>query len=218
MSMFYINKTIFCLVLMWKFSSGIGAKSMYMNPFVYGILPHQKKCCKRKCRDSKNHLLIDKVLLKDCKKRKTSLAMPYIEYGIVKYMDSHRMLNDHITKWGTERFWESRKEDRHLERWSPILTDTMHDTHNTDSCESKDKVCIQEPPMIKEINQPQRFYGWHKFYGREESEVASLADTVYNFSAAIRMEFVKKMWFVRIEDRQNEMHERLSHNNVPRCT
>ena len=36
--------------------------------------------CRRKSRGTKDQLLIDKIILKDCKKRRTNLAMAWIDY------------------------------------------------------------------------------------------------------------------------------------------
>ena len=45
-----------------------------------GVLPEEQKGCKRNCRCTKDQLLIAKVILRDCKKRKTNLAMSWIDY------------------------------------------------------------------------------------------------------------------------------------------
>ena len=53
---------------------------MYGHLEENGILPEEQKGCKRKCRGTKDQLLIDKVILRDCKKWKTNLAMSWIDY------------------------------------------------------------------------------------------------------------------------------------------
>ena len=44
------------------------------------ILPYKQKGCRRKSRGTKDQLLIDKAILKDCKRRKTNLAMAWVDY------------------------------------------------------------------------------------------------------------------------------------------
>ena len=44
------------------------------------ILPEEQKGCRKGSRGTKDQLLIDKVVLKDCKKRHTNIAMTWIDY------------------------------------------------------------------------------------------------------------------------------------------
>ena len=44
------------------------------------LLPEEQKGCRRKSRGTKDQLLIDKTILKDCRKRRTNLAMAWIDY------------------------------------------------------------------------------------------------------------------------------------------
>ena len=44
------------------------------------LLPEEQKGCRRKSRRTKDQLLIDKTILKDCRKRRTNLDMAWIDY------------------------------------------------------------------------------------------------------------------------------------------
>ena len=44
------------------------------------LLPEERKGCKRKSRGMKDQLLIDKTVLKDCRKRRKNLATLWIDY------------------------------------------------------------------------------------------------------------------------------------------
>ena len=44
------------------------------------ILPEEQKRCKRGSRGTKDQLLIDKSVLKNCRKRHTNLSMAWIDY------------------------------------------------------------------------------------------------------------------------------------------
>ena len=44
------------------------------------LLPEKQKGCRRKSRATKDQLLIDKTILKDCRKRRTNLAIAWIDY------------------------------------------------------------------------------------------------------------------------------------------
>ena len=71
-------RPITCLSLMWKLMTRIIADQMYDYP--EHLLPDEQKGCRRKSRGTKDQLLIDKTILKDCRKRLTSLAMAWIDY------------------------------------------------------------------------------------------------------------------------------------------
>ena len=44
------------------------------------LLPEEQKGCRRKSRGTKDQLMINKTILKDCRKRRTNLAMAWIDY------------------------------------------------------------------------------------------------------------------------------------------
>ena len=70
---------ITCLPLMWKLLTEVIAEEMYNYLEREKILPEEQKRCKRGSRGPKDQLLIDKTVLKNCKKRHTDLSMAWIE-------------------------------------------------------------------------------------------------------------------------------------------
>ena len=64
--------------------TGVIAEEMYNYLEREKILSEQQKGCKRGIYETKYQLLIDKTVLKDCKKRYTNLSMAWIDYR--KYM------------------------------------------------------------------------------------------------------------------------------------
>ena len=73
-------RPITCLPLMWKLRTSIISEVMYCFMENENLLPEEQKCCRRKSRGMKDQLLIDKTILKDCRKRRTNLAMAWIDY------------------------------------------------------------------------------------------------------------------------------------------
>ena len=65
---------------MWKLLTGVIAEEMYNYLEREKILPEKQKGCKRGSRGTKDQLLIDKTVLKDCRKRHTNLSMAWIDY------------------------------------------------------------------------------------------------------------------------------------------
>ena len=67
-------RPILCLPLMWKLRTGTTAKSIYNFLDVNDKLPVEQKGCLKKSRGTKDQLLIDKMILHDCRKRHTGLC------------------------------------------------------------------------------------------------------------------------------------------------
>ena len=65
---------------MWKLLTGVIAEEMYNYLEREKILPEEQKGCKSGSRGTKDQLLIDKIVLKDCKKRHNNLSMAWIDY------------------------------------------------------------------------------------------------------------------------------------------
>ena len=66
--------------LMWKLLAGMIADHLYDYLEREKILPDEQKGCRRRNRGTKDQLLIDKAVLRDCGKRHTNLAMAWIDY------------------------------------------------------------------------------------------------------------------------------------------
>ena len=73
-------RPITCLPAMWKLLTGVVADSMYLHLDANQLLPTQQKGCKKNSRGCKEQLPIDKMILKNCERKKQSLNMCYIDY------------------------------------------------------------------------------------------------------------------------------------------
>ena len=73
-------RPISCLPLMWKLMTGTIAESIYNFLDVNDKLPVEQKGCLKKSRGTKDQLLIDKMILRDCRKRHKNLGMAWIDY------------------------------------------------------------------------------------------------------------------------------------------
>jgi hypothetical protein len=72
-------RPITCLPLMWKTLTGILADKLYDHLENQGVLGDEQLGCRNR-RGTKEHLMLDKIILKDCRKRNTNLAMGWIDY------------------------------------------------------------------------------------------------------------------------------------------
>ena len=71
---------ITCLPQMWKLVTGVLADEMYAHLERNNLLPDEQRGCRKRARGSKDQLLIDRMILKNCKKRQVGLAMGWIDY------------------------------------------------------------------------------------------------------------------------------------------
>ena len=63
-------------------------------------MPEEQKGCKRGSRGTKDQLIIDKTVLKDCKKRHTNLSMAWIDYKKAYDFVPHSWINECMEKFG----------------------------------------------------------------------------------------------------------------------
>ena len=76
-------RPVTCLPLKWKLLTGIISEDMTISWKMKTYCQKSKEeqnGCRRKSKGTKNQLLIDMTLLKDSRKRRTNLAMAWIDY------------------------------------------------------------------------------------------------------------------------------------------
>ena len=73
-------RPITCLPALWKLFTGLLSDSIYSHLDRQKLLPTEQKGCKKKSRGCKEQLMIDKLILKNCKRRKRNLSMTFIDY------------------------------------------------------------------------------------------------------------------------------------------
>ena len=74
--------------------TGVIAEEMYNYLEPEKILPEEQKRFERGSRGTKDQLLIDKTVLKDCKKRHTNLSMAWIDYRKAYDLVPHSWVNE----------------------------------------------------------------------------------------------------------------------------
>ena len=62
---------------------------MYYHLDSKNLLPEEQKGCRKRSRGTKDQLLIDKTIIKNCKRRNCGLAMGWIDYKNVFDMIPH---------------------------------------------------------------------------------------------------------------------------------
>ena len=204
-------RPITCLLLMWKVLTGIISEDMYYFMENENLLPEEQKGCRRKSRGTKDQLLIDKTILKDCRNRRTNLAMAWIDcrktYDFVPHSWFLECLDMLDTADNVRRFLE-----KSMKNWKLLLT-----SNGSDLCEVDVNRGIFQgdslSPLIFVIcmiplsllsRKAKASYEWRgkefklnhllfmddlKLFGKSDDQIDSLAQTVFIFSEDISMEF-----------------------------
>ena len=73
-------RPITCLPIMWKVLTGMIAEDLYQHLHRSSLLPDEQKGCRKESRETKDQLVIDRAILRDCKQRKANLAIAWIDY------------------------------------------------------------------------------------------------------------------------------------------
>ena len=73
-------RPITCLPNLWKLYTGILSEDIYQHLDVNGLFPEEQKGCRKRSRGCKEQLAIDKLILRHCKRTKSSLYMAFIDY------------------------------------------------------------------------------------------------------------------------------------------
>ncbi|MEM7264391.1 MAG: reverse transcriptase domain-containing protein [Pseudomonadota bacterium] len=86
-------RPIACLPIMWKLMTGIFSEKIYQHLDQNELLVEEQKGCRKNSRGTKDQLLIDKAILKNCKRRHTNLSMSWIDYRKAYDLVPHSWIN-----------------------------------------------------------------------------------------------------------------------------
>ena len=82
-------RPIASLSIMWKLLTGIIGDEIYSHLERSSLLQNEQKGCYRGSRGNKDQLLIDKTILRNCRKVKKNLATRFIDYKKAYFMVPH---------------------------------------------------------------------------------------------------------------------------------
>ena len=116
-------RPIICLPIMWKLLTGIISERLYNYLEETSTIPHQQKGCRRKCRGTKDQLLIDKMVMMNSKRRNTNLSMAWIDCKKTFDMISHSWLIECLEIYGAEEN-TIRFLNNTMPNWKTILTNS----------------------------------------------------------------------------------------------
>ena len=208
-------RPITCFLLMWKLLTGVIAEEMYNYLEREKILPEEQKGCRKESRGTKDQLLIDKTVLKDCRKRHTNLSMAWVDYRKAYDLVPHSWVNECMEMFGIAENLRTFLQ-KSMQQWRLSLTVNGEDLGEVnvkrgifqgDSLSPLMFVLSMVPLslILKKVN---ACYKWGKkeyklnhllfmddlkLYAKSEEQTNTLVRTVYVFSTDIGMEFgIKK--------------------------
>ena len=215
-------RPITCLPIMWKLLTGIISERLYNYLEETNTIPHQQKGCRRKCRGTKDQLLIDKMVMKNSRRRKTNLSMAWIDYKKAFDMIPHTWLIECLKIYGAEENTISFLKNT-MRNWNTILTsygirlaevNIRRGIFQGDSL-SPLLFVVAMIPMTKVLQKMDAGYQLKKrgnkinhlmfmddikLYGKSIKEIDTLIQTVRIVSGDIRMEFgIEKCALVNIQ-------------------
>ena len=85
---------------MWKLLTGIMGEKLYQHLERNGLLADEQKGCRKGLRGTKDQLLVDKAILKNCRRRLTNLSMAWIDYKKTYEMVPHSWILKYLEMVG----------------------------------------------------------------------------------------------------------------------
>ena len=204
-------RPITCLPLMWKLLTGMIAEEMYNYLEQEKLLPDEQKGCKRGSRGTKHQLLIDKTIMKDCKKRHTNLSMAWIDYKKAYDFVPHSWIKECMEMFGIAENVRTFLE-KSMEQWKLLLTSNGEDLGEVDvkrgifqgDSLSPMLFVLSVVPLSLILRKVKACYEWGKkeyklnhllfmddlkLFAKNEEQIDTLVGTVHVFSTDIGMEF-----------------------------
>ena len=195
----------------WKLFSGVLSEKIYDHLEAEQLFPEEQKGCRKGSRGTKEHLLVDKMVMRNCKRRKTNLVMAWIDnkkaYDMVPHswiletlqltgvaQNIQQLVGASMKNWRTTLMSNGQNlVDVNIRRGifqgdnlSPLLFVVCLIPLSVILRKTKGKYQLgKEGESINHL----LFMGDLKLYGNDERQIDSLINTVRVFSDGIRMEF-----------------------------
>ena len=200
-------RPITCLPIMWKVLTGIMAEDLYQHLHQSSLLPDEQKGCRKESRGTKDQLVIDRAILRDCKQKKSNLAIAWKAYDFVPHSwiletldlvgdadNIKRLMRESMESWNTQLTACGKDLGEVSIRRGIFLRDSL----------SPLLFVIAMLPLSSVLNESAAGYRLNKkegkiihllfmddlkLCGRNGKEINSLVHTVRMFSSDIGMDF-----------------------------
>ena len=215
-------RPITCLPLMWKLLTGIVSEDIYCFMENEHLFPEEQKGYRRKSRGTKDQLLIDKAVIKDCRKRRANLAMAWIDYKKAYDFVPHSWIIECLDMLGIAENVRNVLENS-MKNWKLRLASNGLDLCDIDVNRGIFQGDSLSPlifvicmiPLSFLLRKVKASYEWGrkefklnhllfmddlKLFGKSNEQIDSLVQTVFRFSEDVGMEFgLKKCGVVTLK-------------------
>ena len=205
-------RPITCLPLIWKLMTAMMAGEIYKHLEENDIIGEEQKGCRAGYKGTKDHLMLDKVILKDCKHRKCGLAMGWIDYQKAYDLVPHSWILKTLEMVGVSENVRRLMEES-MKKWNTVLECGGRDLASVEIkrgifqgdslspllfiiCLIPLSVMLRDAKQGYTLNRPQPGKVNHllymddlKLYGKNKNELESLVQTVRIFTQDVRMKF-----------------------------
>ena len=205
-------RPITCLPVAWKLLTSMIADEMYQYLEDSGMIGEEQKGCRRGYRGTKDHLMLDKAILKHCKARKTNLAMAWIDYQKAYDLVPHSWIMETLAMVGASENVRGLLKNS-MQQWTTKLEsngETLGDVKIRRGIFQGDSlspllfvICLL--PMSVLLREAKQGYVMNrntadkvnhllymddlKLYGKSKEELESLVQTVRIFTDDVKMRF-----------------------------
>lgn len=203
-------RPITCLPLMWKILTSIFTDKIYKHLDANNVLVWEQKGCAKGSRGTKDHLLLDKAVMRDSRKRRTNLSMGWVDYKKAYDMVPHSWIGKVLDLLGVadniRKFIQNS-----MEGWNVNLENNGKHLGNVDIRRGIFQGDSLSPllfvmsmiPLSLLLRKVVPGYTFHdkmkvnhllymddlKLYGKNRSQLNSLLETVRIYSEDIGMQF-----------------------------
>ena len=179
------------------------ADTIYEHLERKSLLPEEQKGCRRNSRGTKDQLLIDKVILKNCRRRKTGLEMAWVDYKKAYDMVPHSWIIECMNMFGIAKNLTGVVQNS-MKQWKTELTAGIKKGIFQGLSLSPFPFALALVPLTLVLRKVKAGYslgnGLHsinhllfvddlKLYGKSENQVDTLVQSIRVVNEDIRMEF-----------------------------
>ena len=197
---------------MWKLLTGVAADDIYNHVEKNDLLPEEQRGSRGNIRGTKDQLLIDKAVMKNCRRRKVGLSMVWIDYQKPYDMVAHSWIKKSMEMCGVVDNI-SHFLSKSMESWQTILMSRNEELARVNIQRGIFQGDTLSPLLLvlgliplrhilRKVNAGYQLgKGQHKninhllfmddlkLYGNSEKEAERLKNTIRIFSKDIAMEF-----------------------------
>lgn len=113
-------RPITCLPIVWKVMTSVLSDRIYTHLEGQSVMPWEQKGCQRRTRATKDQLIVDNGVMKDCKRRKTNLTMGWVDYKKAYDMVPHSWLKECMDIFKVDNQVKTFLE-RSMNKWNTAL-------------------------------------------------------------------------------------------------